>query len=95
MNPLGRGALPLGELGQNILQLGPSVFVEVEQGGQVIGDSGSDGMSIEGRKVSVSDFLATVCRALGIDPMKQNMSNVGRPIRIVDKAARPIEEVLA
>ena len=45
-------------------------------------------------KASVNDFLATVCRALGIDPTKQNMSNVGRPIRIVDKAARPIEEIL-
>ena len=41
------------------------------------------------------DLLATVCKALGIDPTKQNMSNVGRPIRIVDKAAKPIKEVLA
>lgn len=78
----------------------PNVFSTVLagggiKGGQVVGDSGSDGMTVEGRKVSVPDFLATVCRALGIDPMKQNMSNVGRPIRIVDKAARPVEEVLA
>ena len=41
------------------------------------------------------DLLATVCLALGIDPEKQNLSNVGRPIRIVDKSAHPIEEVLA
>ena len=41
------------------------------------------------------DFLATVCLALGIDPVKQNMSNVGRPIRIVEKTAKPIKEVLA
>ena len=41
------------------------------------------------------DFLATVCLALGIDPRKQNISNVGRPIRIADPDAKPIEEVLA
>jgi hypothetical protein len=39
--------------------------------------------------------LATVAKALGIDPTIQNISNIGRPIRIVDAAARPIEEVLA
>jgi len=45
--------------------------------------------------VTVSDFLATVCLALGVDYTKQNESNVNRPIRIVDKAANPIKEVLA
>jgi len=43
----------------------------------------------------VPDFLATVCVALGIDPKKQIQSNVGRPIRIVDKAAKPIQGVTA
>ena len=33
--------------------------------------------------------------ALGIDPTKPNMSNVGRPIRIVDKSGIPIKEVIA
>ncbi len=33
--------------------------------------------------------------ALGIDPTKQNVSNVGRPIRIVDPDAKPIKEALA
>ncbi len=65
------------------------------RGGQVIGDTGRDGMGIRDRPVTVPDLLATVCRALGVDPMKQNRSNVDRPIRIVDKAARPIQEVLA
>jgi uncharacterized protein (DUF1501 family) len=65
------------------------------KGGQVIGKTSADGMTIEDRPVSVPDFLATVCQALGIDPMKQNQSNVGRPIRIVDKAATPIQEALA
>jgi hypothetical protein len=52
-------------------------------------------MSVEDRPVSVPDLLATVCLALGIDPLKQNMSNVGRPIRIVDQSAKPLQEVLA
>ena len=47
------------------------------------------------RPVSVPDFLATVCLALGIDPRKQNPSNVGRPIRIADPDAKPLREALA
>ena len=34
-------------------------------------------------------------KALGIDPLKQNLSDVGRPIRIADPSARPITEALA
>jgi len=63
------------------------------KGGQVVGKTSKDGMTVEDRKVAVTDFLATVCVALGIDPTKQNQSNVGRPIRIVDKAATPIKGV--
>ena len=51
--------------------------------------------TVEERPGRRSDLLATVCQALGIDPEKQNMSNVGRPIRIVDKTAKPVTEVLA
>ena len=65
------------------------------KGGQVIGKTNASGMSVEDRPVAVSDLLATVCKSLGIDPMKQNMSNVGRPIRIADPEANPIDEILA
>jgi hypothetical protein len=51
-------------------------------------------MTISDGPVSVPDFLATVAKALGIDPTAQNTSNIGRPIRIVDVAARPIAKVL-
>ena len=64
------------------------------KGGQAVGRSSKDGMQVEERPCGVPDLLATICRAIGIDSEKQNMSNVGRPIRIVDKAARPISEVL-
>jgi hypothetical protein len=65
------------------------------KGGGAVGRTSPDGMEVADRKVSVQDFLATVCNALGVDPLKQNNSNVGRPIRIVDKSAEPIKEVLA
>jgi hypothetical protein len=65
------------------------------KGGTVYGKTSPDGMTIKDGPVSVPDFLATVAKALGIDPTKQNMSNIGRPIRIADAGARPIEDVLA
>jgi hypothetical protein len=64
-------------------------------GGQVVGRTSAGGEAIEQRSVSVPDLLATVCLALGIEPTKANQSNVGRPIPIVDKAARPLKEVVA
>jgi hypothetical protein len=64
-------------------------------GGRAVGKTGKDGMTVEERPVAVPDLLATICRAIGVDPAKQNMSNVSRPIRIVDQSAKPIAEVLA
>ncbi|MFM8893532.1 MAG: DUF1501 domain-containing protein, partial [Planctomycetia bacterium] len=65
------------------------------RGGQVVGRTSDDGTTVEERPISVPDFLATVCLALGIDPTGSNVSNVGRPIHIVDKLAQPIHQVLA
>jgi len=65
------------------------------KGGQVVGKTSADGMTVEDRPVTVEDFIATVALALGIDIKKQNPSNVGRPIRIVEPTAKPIKEVLA
>ncbi len=63
-------------------------------GGRVIGRTSTDGSQVEERPVSVPDLLATICCRLGLDPRKQNLSNVGRPIRIADPAARPVQELL-
>jgi hypothetical protein len=65
------------------------------RGGQAVGKTSPDGMEVVERPISVPDFLATVCLALGIDPLKQNVSNVGRPIRIADAGSKPIKEVLS
>lgn len=65
------------------------------RGGQVYGKTSKDGITVEDKPVSVSQLLATVCGSLGIDHRKQNMSNVGRPIRIVEPEAQPIGDLLA
>jgi uncharacterized protein (DUF1501 family) len=65
------------------------------KGGQVIGKTDQEGGSVEERKVSTIDFMATVCSILGIDHNKVNQTPIGRPIRIVEKGANPIRELLA
>jgi hypothetical protein len=65
------------------------------KGGQAVGKTSPDGMAVTERPVAVADLLATVGLALGLDITKQNQSNVGRPIRLVEPTAKPIQEVLA
>ncbi len=65
------------------------------KGGQVVGKTSADGMDVKERPISCPSFIATICSALGIDPTKQNMSNVNRPIRIAEKGAEVLKEVLA
>jgi len=63
------------------------------KGGQAYGSTGLDGMAVTRNPTSVADLMATVCKAVGIDPEKQNNSNVGRPIRISDRG-KVIEEIV-
>ncbi len=65
------------------------------QGGQVVGRTSKDGMRVDDRPVQPADLMATICLALGLDPRKQNASNVDRPIRLADPGARPVKEVLS
>jgi hypothetical protein len=65
------------------------------RGGQVIGRTSPDGTAVEERPVSVADLLATIGLALDLDIDKQNLSNVGRPIRLVEPSAQPLKEILA
>ena len=64
------------------------------KGGQVIGKTASGGTEVTERPVTVQDLLQTFCQALGIDPKKENMSSLGRPIKIVD-GGEPVREVFA
>lgn len=54
------------------------------KGGQVIGSSSADGAEVKDHPVAVNDLLASICHALKIDAHKENMTSVGRPIKIVD-----------
>jgi hypothetical protein len=65
------------------------------KGGQVIGKTDRLGATVADRPVSEVDFLATVCKVLGIDYAKRNTTPGGRPIRIVDKGEKVIEELFA
>jgi uncharacterized protein (DUF1501 family) len=65
------------------------------KGGQVIGKTDKEGANVVERRTSAIDFLATVCTILGINCNKQNTTPSNRPIRIVDKGAKPIRELLA
>jgi hypothetical protein len=54
------------------------------RGGRVIGATSEGGNDVTQRPVRVADLFCTFCRALGIDPRKENVTPIGRPIRLVD-----------
>jgi uncharacterized protein (DUF1501 family) len=58
-------------------------------GGRVIGKT--DGREIQDRPVTVPDFFATLYRAMGINPAKENTA-AGRPLKIVDGGV-PVKEL--
>lgn len=64
------------------------------KGGQVVGKTDQEGAAVVERPISTLDFLSTVCEALGINWKKQNQTPIGRPVRIVDKGANPLKELL-
>ncbi len=55
------------------------------RGGQVIGNSTADGSAVADRPVAPGDLLASFCHSLGVDPRIENISPLGRPMRIVDE----------
>jgi hypothetical protein len=64
------------------------------KGGRVVGATNALGTDIAQRPVTVPDLFCTFCRSLGIDPRKENQSNVGRPIAIVEGGS-VVQEVFA
>ena len=54
------------------------------RGGQVIGATNAGGNEITERPVQVNDLFRTIYHALGIDADHENMSLVGRPIKLID-----------
>ena len=54
------------------------------QGGQVIGKTNEAGTEVTDRPVSVNDLFRTIYHTLAIDADFENVSRIGRPIKLVD-----------
>ncbi len=54
------------------------------QGGQVIGRTNYQGTEVDERPVTVNDLFRTIYHTLDIDPDHENISKIGRPIKLVD-----------
>jgi len=63
-------------------------------GGQVIGSTTPDGTDVKARPVSVPDLFCSFYQALRINPRKENMSTLGRPIKLMDKG-QAVKELFA
>jgi hypothetical protein len=64
------------------------------RGGRVVGTTDAAGREAEEDPVSVADLFATIYHCLGIDTSKEYVSNLGRPIKILDKGV-PIKGLLS
>jgi len=62
------------------------------KGGRVIGATTQDGAGVAERPVTVPDLFCTFCRVLGIDPRKEHVSSLGRPLKIVE-GGEPVKEL--
>lgn len=62
------------------------------RGGRVVGSTDATGASIANRPVGVADLFCTFCQALDINPRKENLTPIGRPIKIVD-GGNPVREL--
>ncbi|MDZ4655956.1 MAG: DUF1501 domain-containing protein [Bythopirellula sp.] len=54
------------------------------RGGQVIGATNDAGTEVIERPVAVTDLFRSIYHSLGIDADQENMSRIGRPIKLVD-----------
>ena len=62
------------------------------RGGQVIGQSDQGGTAVKDHPVKVNDLFCTICKSLHIDPRKERISPLGRPMKIVD-GGKPVEQL--
>ena len=53
-------------------------------GGQAYGATTSDGTEVKEGKLNQQDLLATLCEALGVDPLTENIAEGGRPVAIAE-----------
>src|SRR5687768_1998246 len=63
------------------------------KGGQAYGKTSDSGEEVTDGKVDVGDVLATFCAAVGVDPTTENITPLGRPLKIAE--GNVIKEVVA
>lgn len=63
------------------------------KGGQVVGDTGKAGTEVVSRPVKIADLYATICAGIGVSPDHENISPEGRPIPLVDRGGKVLEEI--
>ncbi len=64
------------------------------KGGQVVGSSTKNGSDVADRPVTVPDLFHSICHALDVDVNHENMSPLGRPMKIVEGGS-VVEELFA
>jgi hypothetical protein len=64
------------------------------RGGQVVGRTNAAGNDVADRPVTVPDLFCSFYHALKINPRKENLSSVGRPVKLVD-GGKPVRELFA
>lgn len=64
------------------------------RGGQVYGRTEADGVAVAENPLNVAGLMATIVKALGLDPETSNPSNLGRPIPLADHGAKAAESLL-
>lgn len=64
------------------------------KGGQVIGETSKDGTTLIKDPVNVPDLFCSICKSLDVNPAKENMSPIGRPMKIVD-GGKPVDSLFA
>ncbi|GIW95621.1 MAG: hypothetical protein KatS3mg110_3662 [Pirellulaceae bacterium] len=62
------------------------------RGGQAFGKTSAGGEEVVEGKVSQADVLATLAAALGVDPARENITPLGRPVKLFD--GTPIRDLL-
>jgi len=60
--------------------------------GQAVGRTNDQGADVEEGKVGTVDFMATICKALGIN-YEKNLYAGNRPMRVVDKNEKVVKEI--
>lgn len=63
--------------------------------GQAVGRTDAKGGTVSDRPISTPQFIATICKAVGIDHAKRPLGPGNRPIGLVDKFAAPVDELFA